>query len=303
MENQEYRSFNFSKSEGLRIWCSGKPKYIKAPIEDTLLEICVLAGPQDLNILSKLIPKVKKLKIKFCDASLKRDLIGLLSLLKENGGNLEELIIERYWDDYIRLKNINTLLGKIDKFIIDKVDAKDYLPREIKNPKYIHIESFEKDIFHLKTGYLETKILNKIYKTESEFENWSNNIIIMRLSDDIYQIVFAIHYAEGQEESNTVKLFKTNKEFVKKTVFCKFKNINDKILENIDDFMILDDDSIDSLEYPKESYFIDSDEDEENEEEEKNSESEDEAIPPPIKRKAITPRKNDNPDSDSEDEI
>jgi hypothetical protein len=194
--------------------------------------------------------------------------VELAPLLKQNGGNLGELIIKPFFGtEYIRLKNVNVLCGKVDKFIIGGVDAKEYASMIIKNPRYRHISSIEGSTYHLVTRHIPESLVQQIYKADSDFEFYSDNILVNKLSDSTYQLIFATRYAEGQHDDTTVRLLTVDKKFVCKIIFCRFKKGEKKNLDSIDDFEIPDDDTIDSLTDVQEEYEESDEEDEDGDEE------------------------------------
>jgi len=300
---RDWRSirFDFSTREGLRFflrnisnyqYCKKDPEndfhhdrgFINQPVDYENIEICVLVGEQDLYYLAKLIPKVKKLTIDFCEPTLKRDISGLCPLLKSNGGFLEELCIISFSEnDSIRIKNHHLLLGQIDVFTINGINAHDYQNKPVKDPKYSHINKIvsinDVLIYTFSIHRLNTKILYPLIEL-SEDNNICNEIIVQLFPGNINTYLLFVSYIdyEAQGHPVTSKLINLREEDFFSILYQNFNIDKSSITlpKSNQDLIIEDDDTVGELTiYPVFSQKLSKsfeDEDEEDEDDEEDSE-------------------------------
>jgi len=275
------KSFDFGQHEGLRVWKnnlgaypnhpkihetrgSGYPLHEfvyftdQVPYED--VEIRVLVDEQDLSKLAKLIPNAKKLTMSFCEWSRKYDLSGLKSLLKENGGHLEELHIgEERESSRTRIKNISSLVGKIPIFTFYGQNAKLYKPFTIKNPKFshiIHIETIKGVVFyHMNDSDVNRELLREMGGPTGDD---SCSDITIQVIPDFHYGCDVIFLLVGYEDNGTsqspidLKIVPLTKEQWLSLIFQNFtkkerKAMGDFCPRKIEDLEILDDDNVDKL--------------------------------------------------------
>jgi len=278
MDTSGIKKFDFSQHEGLRIWKNnlddypGHPTihqahvsagwplgdmiYFRDPVSYEDIKVNILVDKQDLSILAKLIPNVKKLRMSFCEPSRKRDLRGLASLLKENGGKLEELHIfsEAYDTTVPRVKGIDSLIGKIPVFMFFGQDITLYKPRTIKNPKFSHIISIavtNSVLFYRMSEYHTNKEL--LYKiTNLGSDDSFSDITIQIISNEI--IFLLAGYMDYRTNGHPVdlKVIPLNLDQLLSLIYQNFTRKERKAFGNnyprtMQELNIIDDDTIDEL--------------------------------------------------------
>ena len=278
MDTPTIKKFDFSQHEGLRIWKNnlsnypGHPTihqahvsagwplgdmiYFRDPVAYEDIKVNILVDKQDLSILAKLIPNVKKLRMSFCEPSRKRDLSGLTSLLKENGGKLEELHIfsEAYDTTVPRVKGINALIGKIPVFMFFGQDVTLYKPHIIKNPKFSHITSIYITngilFYRMNEYHLDKELIDKITNLGSD-DSYSD-IIIQIISNEI--IFLLVAYTDYGTNGHPVdlKVVPLKKDQLLSLIYQNFtkrerKAFGDNYPRRMEELNIVDDDTIDEL--------------------------------------------------------
>lgn len=310
---RDWRSirFDFSTREGLRFflgnisnyqYCKKDPEddfhpdrgFFNQPVDYENIEICVLVGEQDLYYLTKLIPKVKKLVIDFCEPTLKRDISGLCPLLKSNGGFLEELCIISFSEnDLIRIKNHHLLVGQIDVFTINGINAYNYQNKTVKDPRYSHINKIvsinDVLVYTFSIHRLNTKILYPLIKL-SEDNNICNEIIVQLFPGNINTYLLFVSYIDYETQGHPVtsKLINLREEDFFSILYQNFNIDKSSITlpKSNQDLIIEDDDTVGELTIYQAfdttdlstndniSKIIESDEDEDDEEDDEDEDSE-----------------------------